>query len=168
MLVGLVGYSRAGKDSIAAVLVKNHTFEQRNLAWPIREILSDLFRDVRPDIIEAVENRGWDFVKAKYPESVSAMITLGQKMRDINPDIWLDGAFGEPFNRLVIPDVRQPNEAERIYKLGGELWRIHRSSSKKLGMDGLLDDYDFEVEIYNNGTLAELENVVNAIMNDRT
>lgn len=168
MIIGLYGPSRAGKDETAAVLVNHFEFEKRNFANPIRSILLKLFHYVRPDIADAVYSQGWDYVKARFPESVSAMIILGQAMRDdIDEDIWLNKLFKTPYTNIVIPDVRQPNEAERILELGGELWKINREGSKKLGMDGLLDKFEFSATIINNGTLLDLENTVLEIMKGR-
>lgn len=168
MLLGLVGDSRSGKDTLAGIFVKSLKYEQRNLANPIRSTLMHIFNSVRPDIVETVLTQGWDIAKAKHPESVTAMISLGQKMRDINPDIWLDACMKNEYTNLVVPDVRQPNEADYILSHGGELWKIERIGSKKLGMDGLLDEYEFAVTIQNNGTLAELEEEVLEIMNMKT
>lgn len=167
MLIGVYGESRVGKDTCAAILVKNLGFEQRNLANPIRSTLMHIFNSVRPDIVETVLTQGWDITKAKHPEAVTSMISLGQKMRDINPDIWLDACMQTPYTDLVVPDVRQPNEADYILSHGGELWKIERIGSKKLGMDGLLDDYEFAVTLQNNGTLQELETEVLEIMKER-
>lgn len=177
MLVGLYGASRAGKDSVASILVKNHEFEQRNLASLIRTVLLT----INPAMInnfqgatepytymnEAVSLYGWDGVKARWPWSVDAMIALGQGMRDIDESIWLNACIKEPFENLVIADVRQPNEAEFIYAQGGELWRIEREGTEKRGMDGILDDYEFSVEIKNDMDLDWLESLVNIIMEGR-
>lgn len=166
-LLGLVGDSRAGKDTVADIIVKNLGYEKRSLASPIRSTLMYIFNDVRPDIVETVMTQGWDIAKAKHQESVSAMITLGQRMRDIDSGIWLKACTNAPYTDLVIPDVRQPNEADYILANGGELWKIERIGSKKLGMDGLLDDYEFAVTLQNSGTLEELETEVLEIMKER-
>lgn len=173
MLIGLVGYSRAGKDTVAGVLVRNHGFEQRNLASPIRTVLAKIDpiyieEDGEPrNLSEILRHENWDEIKKHFPESVDQMIALGQGMRDIDENIWLGACVKEPFENLVIADVRQPNEADFIYQHGGELWRIEREGSQKRGMDGLLDDYEFAVEIKNDLTLDWLESLVNIIMEGR-
>lgn len=173
MLIGLVGYSRAGKDTVAGVLVRNHGFEQRNLASPIRAVLAKIDpvyidEDGEPrNLSEILKYDDWDTIKKSYPESVDQMIALGQGMRDIDESIWLNACVKEPFENLCIADVRQPNEAEFIYQHDGELWKIEREGSQKRGMDGLLDDYEFAVEIKNDLTLDWLESLVNIIMEGR-
>lgn len=174
MLIGLYGPSRAGKDTVAGVLVKNHGFEQRNLASPIRSTLLKLDPLVWSEdqnqhltLSSQVEEFGWDTVKKWYPESVVWMIKLGQAMRDIDENIWLNACVGIPYGNLVIADVRQPNEYEYINEHGGEVWKIEREGTKILGMDGLLDGYYFDVKIANNDTVDLLEALVGAIMEKR-
>jgi hypothetical protein len=170
MIIGLYGYSRAGKDTVARILVENHGFEQRNMAGPIREILLRIDPYVLDEdntyftLSSQVEEFGWDNVKAWYPESVEMMINLGQAMRDIDPDIWLNACIGQPYKNLVIADVRQPNEADFIYNHEGVLWNIRSERAQKRGMDGILDDYYFEYKIDNNGTIEELEAHIGEIM----
>src|ERR1700745_3703821 len=136
MLIAIYGPSRAGKDSVAGFLVKNYGFEQRNFATPIRDTLLKIYDNLRPDISQDVRDHGWDYVKAKYVESVESMITLGQSMRVLNPRIWLYAAFIDSYTDLVIPDVRQPNEAKEILQRGGEIWKIERPSVQQhRGMD---------------------------------
>lgn len=175
MLIGLYGPSRAGKDTVAGVLVKDHDFEQRNLASPIRETLLKMDPMVQDEsgahifftLSSQVEEFGWDTVKAWYPESVSWMIALGQAMRDIDENIWLNACVGRPYDNLVIADVRQPNEYEYIVKNGGEVWKVEREGTKTLGMDGLLEGKEFTETINNNGTIMELGLIVKVIMGKR-
>lgn len=173
MIVGLYGPSRAGKDTVALVLVRHHGFEQRNMATPIREVLVkinppvELNEDGYTFLAEAVEELGWNGVKKWYPQTVEWMISLGQGMRDVDPGIWLNACVGKPFTDLVIADVRQPNEAEFILNQGGELWKVERAGSQIRGMDGILDDWDFAEHIDNNGTIEELVETVEMIMEGR-
>lgn len=168
MLIGLTGYSRAGKDTVAEILTRNHGFEKRNLASPIRNILLPVFDALRPEISELVRDEGWDEVKAFFPESVDAMIALGQGGRDfVGIDVWLDSCIRQPYGSLVLADVRQPNEADFIYNHDGALWNIRSERAQKRGMDGILDDYYFEHIIDNDGTIEELEAHIGEIMEKR-
>jgi hypothetical protein len=167
MLIGLTGYSRAGKDTVAEILTRNHGFEKRNLASPIRNILLPVFDSIRPEISELVRDGGWDEVKAVFPESVDAMIALGQGGRDfVGIDVWLNACTGQPYENLVIADVRQPNEYEYISEHGGQVWNIRSERAQKRGMDGILDDFYFEYTIDNDGTIAELEAYIGEIMGE--
>lgn len=167
MIIGLVGWSRAGKDSVASYLVKNHGFVQRNMADPIREILYRLFPSFPglDGLNDDIDTYGWDHVKAQSPWTVDAMISLGQAARDIiGENVWLDSVVKDMPERLVIADCRQPNEYDFIREHGGEIWHILRKGTIRRGMDGLLDDRQFDVILYNNSSLAVLEERVAAVM----
>lgn len=175
MLIGLYGDSRSGKDTVAKILQEEHGFEWRSFAAPLREILLGVNPPVGNNVDgydftlkEAVENYGWDWVKKQYPYSVDMMIGLGQSVRDIiGIDTWLTPVLGAPGTkvelpeRLVISDVRQPNEYERIHDLGGKVWKIIRpSNTTRRGMDGLLDDRLFSARLWNNSDIDDLKRIV--------
>lgn len=167
VLIGIYGDSRAGKDSVASILVEHLGFEQRNMADPIRETLLALELYVSRDgyyldslLKDEVNRLGWDGVKRNYPETVDWMINLGQAMRDISPRIWLDACLAKPYSRLVIPDIRQPNEYDELMRLGGIVWNVRRDGTVPRGMDRLLEDRDFDAVIYNNHTIDELKHFV--------
>ena len=162
-LIGLYGDSRSGKDTVASILVEHLGFEQRNMADAIRDTLlaidpilpaTDNLHQVSLQM--AVRVWGWDGVKLHWPETVDWMINLGQHMRTIAPRIWLDACLAKPYDRLVIADVRQPNEYDEIIQRGGVVWNVRRAGTVPRGMDRLLEDRDFDVVLYNNHTVEEL------------
>jgi hypothetical protein len=181
MIIGLHGESRAGKDSVAQILVKNYWFTQKALATPIRNILLDLNPWLRDNFGDLVQLRwlyeecdgNWDMIKAKSKDSVEYMIRLGQSARDnIHEDVWIESAFPSVLGgddtleeNIVVSDIRQPNEVNFIKMLGGELWLIERPGTEKRGMDGLLKDVKWDVRIANTGTLEDLSKTVQSIMN---
>lgn len=174
MIIGLISdKSRVGKDTVADILVEYYGFKKRNLADPIRKVLLKVL-DTIPEgekIRSAVNCLGWDFVKDAHPWTVDAMIALGQGMRDeVNHGIWIDGVlngYGTEFDDLVIPDVRQRNEAELILDEGGFIWKIDSEvRGIKRGMDGLLRDVGYVYEIHNNGTIEELHSKIQWIMEE--
>lgn len=170
-LIGLYGPSRAGKDKTAEILVKEHGFEQRAQAAAIRKILLGLNPHIKTDkgllltmqeLFQLCEE-DWDRVKATSRESVDYMIRLGQTCRDvIGYDVWLNTAIPsrlelENGNKIVISDVRQPNEYDAIRERGGSIWRLSRPGVEIRAMDGLLDDRNFDIELVNDGTLDDLQ-----------
>lgn len=184
MLIGLHSdRSRAGKDSVAGILVRKYGFRQVALADAIRKMLLEIdpwveddsnYEIVRLSQLHKDYNGDWDQIKATCRESVDLMIALGQSARDIiSEDVWLNAAFPtmnyhpERDGHIVISDIRQPNEVEFLQRWGGELWYVERPSlddSNKRGMDGLLRDAHFEARIVNDGSLADLEDTVSWII----
>lgn len=174
MLIGLYGVSRAGKDSVAKHLESKHGYTWKHFSYNLKEMLYRInpwLPDMNMWYQDAIDGHGMDEMKARSKVSVDYMIGLGQSARDIiDSDVWVKSTITNimPKN-TVISDMRQPNEAQRILECGGELWRIHRPTvdQNKRAMDGLLDDYDFAVEIWNTGTIKELENIVDTILEGR-
>lgn len=177
-LIGLYGPSRAGKDSVAAVLQKDFGFVQKAMAEAIREILLGLNPIIRDndgeywymkDLYNAYDG-DWDKIKAASKDSVDYMIRLGQTCRDVlGEEVWLNRVLppGELKESICISDVRQPNEYYAIKDRGGQVWRITRPGTEKRGMDGLLDHLEFDAHIQNIGTLFDLRGIVQAtIAND--
>lgn len=172
MLVALSGASRAGKDSVARVLVKNYGFTQIALATAIRNILLDLdpMLDDKRSLVDVfrVCDGDWDRVKAEAPGSVEWMITLGQSCRNnIGEDVWLRAAldFYDPSENVVVSDCRQMNEIQWVRDHGGLLWKVRRPGLEQIrGMDNLLDGVEFDAVLVNDGTLEELEAQVGRLM----
>lgn len=172
-IIGLYGDSRAGKDETAAVLVADFGYEKRAQAAAIRRILLDLNPFLKDDYDEVWSmqalfedcNDDWDAVKARSHASTDYMIRLGQSARDnLGINVWLETAF-PPIGstvKVVISDIRQPNEYSAVKARGGEVWRITRPGTVRRGMDGLLDHLTFDAHLHNIGSLVDLRGLVQA------
>lgn len=177
MILGLYGDSRSGKDSVANVLVSDFGFEQRNLASPIRDMLLEInplllgINRERPVTLRYAYEQAagdWDYIKSLYPDSVDLMIKLGQSARDIiGEHVWLDAAMNNLPEKLVIADVRQPNEYNKIKSLDGQIWKVTRPGTTRRGMDGLLDHCQFDAYVDNRFTLSDLKGQVQSIISSQ-
>lgn len=172
-LVGLYGKSRAGKDSVAEILVKDFGFKQKAMAGGIREILLGLNPIVKDnggvvwELLDLYDqyHGDWDRIKAVCSESTELMIKLGQTCRNVlGETVWLDRVLpdGPIEGSICISDVRQPNEYMAIKARGGVIWKISRPGTKPRGMDGLLDRFEFDFHIENRGSLTDLRGSVQA------
>lgn len=139
---------------------------------------------------------GWDEAKL-HPEVRRLLQVMGTEVgRDMfGPDVWVNIVadqlrsdnvvsedasgfwFPQEGGRAVITDVRFPNEAALIKRLGGELWRVERYNTRGPGHEGERAPYDNGLgtehpsEAYigsltvdriidNVGTIADLEGAV--------
>lgn len=142
-LVGFAGPARAGKTSAANILKTHLDFEQVSFADPIRDFVRTLTgytEETKEDIVP------WIGKSPRY-----MMQTLGTEWgRDmVSPNLWVDHCIRKcaDKNRVVIHDVRFPNEAEAVKKAGGLLvyiWRPDRTpvaehSSESQGIDSCCD-----------------------------
>lgn len=172
-LIGLYGPSRAGKDSVAQFAHEDFGYEQRAMASAIRGILLELDPWIMDNdgaywtFEQLYKNCGenWDVVKREARDSVDYMIRLGQACRDyLGEDTWLNSVLPAPnyMGKIIISDVRQPNEYWAIKERGGVIWKVMRPGVEKRGMDGLLEGYQFDSIIDNRGSLVDLRGVVAA------
>lgn len=165
MIIGLSGYCRSGKDTVAGMLVGLHGYEGRAFASPIREALLTLnpILESGHRINEIVQDYGWEVAKAKL-EVRRLLQVLGTEVgrNMFGQDFWVDqaikGLFKEDY--IVFTDCRFPNEAEAIRNLGGEVWRIIRPGVDAINAhpsEHALADYAFDRTIINDGSLDDLK-----------
>lgn len=166
-LIGLTGYARSGKSTVAAIL-KAHAFHEISFAEPIRDFTKQLL-NFRSEDLEANKETPIDWLGGVTPRRI--MQTLGTEWgrQLIHPEIWLRVAMHEAkacmvegCSDVVISDVRFANEAEAIVAEGGQIWRIYRDTTEpKLGQvlhpsEAEVGTIPFDGFIANNGTLGAL------------
>lgn len=129
-IIGLIGRAGAGKDTAADLLIP-HGYVKCAFADPLRAAVSAitgwppatyLDRETKERVDPA-----WGVSPREFLQKFGTEV--GRALRQ---DLWLQ-AFDAWLTRtgarrVVVPDVRFPNEAEHIEKLGGELWVIRRES----------------------------------------
>jgi hypothetical protein len=168
LLIGLSGYARSGKDTVAELLCLNYGYKRVSFADPMRQALYVLSPklDNIVRLSEYVDDYGWDV--AKQNQEVRRLLQVfgtevGRKMFGL--DFWIDIALKDLSGdtQVVISDVRFPNEADAIAKLGGSMWRINRKNHSAVNghtSEHAMDNYMFNHVIYNDGTLDDLSDEV--------
>lgn len=153
-IIGLTGPKGVGKTTFA-----NEMPRQRfSFADPLRVIMDVLLgyfdmnvEDFDDNKEEKISNLGVSFRHA--------MQTLGTEWgrKQVSPNIWVEVMESRLSHfhkdRIVIDDVRFPNEAEMIRARGGQIWRLSRkgfepSGDSHVSEAGLPDELiDGEVEL---------------------
>jgi len=173
--IGLTGYSQAGKDTVASILVERYGYTRVAFADKIREFLYDLNPMVAcsptgylQDLVNLV---GWDDAKQE-PQVRKLLQNLGNSARKtIDENVWVTLALGniDTNQRVVITDVRFENEAMMIKLMGGQLWRVKRIGVGPVNdhvSESELEGYKVNQIFVNNGTLKDLELLVTTRMRD--
>ena len=168
-IIGLSGYARAGKDTVAGILY-THGFEGRKVTtMAFADPMRDIEKWYRGDIGK---------LRHDNPECYRAdMQLLGQYMRDIDPDIWVKAlakwaVYIQDSRCLVITDVRYPNEMHWIHSQGGEVWWVDNHRATKINDHESEQHYETIKAhanhiIDNSGTLDDLEATVVRLGNRR-
>lgn len=172
MIIGLSGYARSGKDTVSKILVEDYKFTRVAFADPIRNFLYEMNPPLSgPSLTSIVDDYGWDVAKAN-PEVRRLLQNAGIAARKVfGADFWIKQALKtiSPENKVVITDVRFPNEAEMIRSLGGQVWRVIRPDVEAVNdhiSEHALSDYEFDFDIYNDSTLVNLAGDIAILMED--
>lgn len=144
-ILGLTGRAGAGKDTVAEYLCSVHGFERYAFAEPIRDMATALLVAAGIDYAHLFE-RGLKEqpIAGLGPDAAISgrqiLQSLGDWGRAQHPDFWVriaaralglhDLPNSSPVHhRIVVTDVRYPNEAAWIVALGGRIVRVLRDAA---------------------------------------
>lgn len=179
MILGLSGYARSGKDTVAEYLVEKYGFVRMAFADPMREALAKLnpwidFGGLRIPLSEALRITDWDGIKDESTEIRSLLQRMGTEVGRsmFGEDFWVDYALKKAeesgHERIVFSDVRFPNEAEGIKSFAGnKVWRINRPGTEPANShisEHALDDYEFDLYINNAHTKQHLFEAIDSLI----
>lgn len=126
VIIGLCGYAKSGKDTVAEKFINDYGFYRIAFADNIKKDMNLFMREL---VYEDIKRRGIqgisdisdvDFVNPKNREIKEILrpyiIWLGETLRNINgPYFWINRAFQYDANgqyNIVISDVRRPKELD--------------------------------------------------------
>jgi hypothetical protein len=122
-LIGLCGFAFAGKDTAAA-----------NMSGFTRHAFADR---LKKDLLHLLDEIGCKLTEPTHKAMArDLLVEWGRTARKFKPDHWITRAFDDheagivrdiqDGNRVVITDVRYPNECERVLSEGGVVIMIRR------------------------------------------
>ena len=166
-IIGLSGYARSGKDTVAAILVEQYGYKRIAFADIMKEALYNLNCLVDPleykRVKDVVINDDWESAK-QYDEIRFLLQNLGTEVgrKLFGENFWVEAAFGDtqPADKVVFSDCRFPNEAKIVQANSGSVWRMDRTGVKAANAhasESALDGWTFDHFIPNAGSLEDLE-----------
>lgn len=183
-IIGVSGWKRHGKDVVGVSLV-TQGFLVAKFATPVYEGLYAMNPlclqivgagvpdwDTATPVQEVVDEFGWEWAKDHTTVRDLLQKYGTEAGRNIHgQDCWVKAAWANlevavGNNRdIVFTDVRFKNEAHSITDRGGEIWRVIRPGAPVPGPDAHiseteLDDWPFDVVLANDGTITDLNNLV--------
>lgn len=172
-LIGL--YSNApgsGKSTIAGML---RGYKRLSFADPLRKFSAQILSSLGYNGLACLRDKKEEKITELGVSPRQMMQTLGTEWGRscIHPDLWIMVAAGaverqrKRGRNVVIDDVRFPNEAEMIRKLGGELWLVHRPGVVYEGghsSEGALTDVLPDAVVHNSGSFGHLREVVTGLL----
>lgn len=178
-LIGLYSPApRSGKSTVAAYLTE-HGFYTVPFARPLKLMLRTFLIQLGygpaeiDHYLDAGKNDGIPGIRTTPRQLLQ---TLGTEWGRtcVHPEVWLMCWERTAQQKLdtgipvVVDDIRFPNEAALVRRLGGQLWRIERPGtdrSTEHASEGSLDDYPlFDRRLINDGSLLDLHERVQQIL----
>ncbi|MGG0793157.1 AAA family ATPase [Brevibacillus laterosporus] len=169
--IALTGKMRSGKDTVAAYLVEHYDFVPYAFGDGIKRVCHELFP-------EHVAN-------GKKPRAL--LQGVGQAMRAIDPDVWIKRTMREVNQAqgfdVVITDLRQPNEYDRLRDEGFVIIRINAEDGTRLKRmedagdtfteedlyhetEQCIDWFEVDYDLYNDGSVLDLWEQIDCAMRD--
>jgi hypothetical protein len=166
VLVALTGRAASGKDTAALHLISAHGFTRFAFADILKELCAHAEGVVTP------ADLGWTGYSWTGPKSEIGRRMLqgiGHGAREVlGPDVWV-GAMSLAINRteprperVVVTDVRYPNEVDWVRQHRGLLIRVTRPGQVLQGAahthptEANIDRFAVDREVANDGTVEEL------------
>ena len=186
--IALTGKMRSGKTSAAIHLLAEYGFETLSFGGKLKLFADEIFAcsDVyKPEPIYEDTPIGRHVVGYRKPRRLYQ--DFGQAMRQLDPDIWIKHAEAKlkssEAERIVIDDLRQPNEYEWARANGfviirvnaPEYLRIERAEAVGDNFDIAdlthetekhVDTFAVDYEVNNNGDIRDLERQIDEIMTE--
>jgi hypothetical protein len=172
-IIGIAGYAGSGKSTVAELLIREHGFERLKFADGLKDMLRALGL-----------SDGWiegDLKETPSPLFLGhtprhAMQTLGTEWgrQCIGEDFWVNywtmrvkGRLASSMtSKIVVDDVRYPNELAAVQRFSGRLWWVSRPGVRPSSMHssehGLASELARFEEISNAGELAGLADTIKA------
>lgn len=184
--IGIIGKARSGKDTAALALVAKYRYTRLAFADPLKELALaidpliptsiDSHGRIHTRLSALIRDVGWEYAKDHYQEVRAILQRTGGGVREIDETFWLTAMrrkinSAEAWNiPVVVADVRYPNEADMLRSRGFLLIRITRTDGGESGSaathdsETALDSYAADITINNNGTIADLETHLSAVL----
>ena len=176
-VIGLMGYKRTGKDTVADHLVNAHGYTRIAHADILRDMLWELDTLFNNDVAEtwrltsylgANTKEAWEDFKTSEPDAYRVLLrrhgaVIGSRAPAFFADqVWEQINYTDQATRWVITDVRFPAEASRFTSPLHQRWRITRPGVVGDGhpSEVALDKWPADRTIHNTGTIEELHHAV--------
>lgn len=180
-IIGFGCTAQVGKDTAAEYLEREYPGRVKRVAFAdkLKKITMELFGLSEDQCYGSQEIK--ETVDPRYgmtPREI--MQGVGEKMRKVYPDIWVDTVFNvtipplieQGFDCFIISDVRYPNEGDKIHKEGGVVVKVNRDGSgvtvgASHSSETAMQDYqEFDFVLDNNDSFDEYYWKLQQLMED--
>lgn len=129
LIVGFSGKKRVGKDTAADIAAEEYGFERDAFAAPIKTIAQEVFQLDDHQVYGGAkeeEDPFWGMSPREIMQRTGTEFARGTFHKEVWVDSFRRRMEETDAQRIVVTDVRFPNEVEAIQELGGYVVRIRR------------------------------------------
>jgi len=186
-LIGFSGRKRSGKDTGGDYLIEKYSYVQYSFAGPLKRACKEIFmftdEQTEGSDKEMFDDR-WN-ITARKVFQIFGTEMFRQKLGDFFPEMehikenfWIyrfemwyaEQIRKDPNVKVVVTDIRFPNEAAIVKKLGGRVIKVNRNTGMLLdghASEKNIDLIEGDITIENNSTLEDYyKKVEKALGND--
>ena len=195
-IIAICGFQGSGKDTLANILIKKYGYKKLSFGGTVKDVASIIFNWDRKMLEgDSKESREWrekvdDWwskkleIKNLTPRYILQQIGTDLFRNNFHKDIWINCLEKKliDYDKVVITDCRFPNELKILNKYNATIIQIYRGNLPEWFNDVKLGKKDPPKELHesetswikessnynilNNGTIEELENIIENIINN--
>lgn len=136
--IAVIGRIRAGKNTFADMITNKYGHHQFQFGDGIKEVIMEYFPEA--------------LVSGKPRQHYQV---IGQSFRQLNPNLWIEMLDRKLQNHfrfypnypVIIPDLRQPNEAEYLKQLGFTIIKLEADKEVRLDRIAMSGDVFSEEQL---------------------
>lgn len=177
MIIGILGRSRVGKDTVANILCKQigSSAMIMRLSQPLKDAVQSLYGFTTAQL----EDDEKDQIDPRFgltPREVIQHICQDTMLRHgtdfFSRKMYFEEVPKHPNKTIIIPDVRYAHDIRMIHEQGGYIIKVVCTSDRnppppRHVWEDPIDSMEGDVCIENNGTLDELETTVMQIWSQK-
>jgi hypothetical protein len=162
-IIGLLGRSRAGKDSVAAALCNIYPdYQLVRLSYPLKEAACHLY-DYTMDQVEGPAKEQIDPRWNKTPRQTIQSLTE-YMMNYMGHDFFTRRLYTKYNSHIIIPDIRYEHDILEIKKRQGVVIKVERPVNQVHHLfENHIDQLQGDFTIINSGTLDDLYHEVTTL-----
>jgi hypothetical protein len=174
IIIGITGKKRHGKDTLGDLLISKKNFIKFAFADPLKLACKEIFNFSDEQLYgndKEIEDDFWKITPRQILQYVGTELfrnQIGNILPETKENIWIKvmekKVESSKEDKIVITDVRFPNEVEMVKKLGGIVIKVVRPSlsiqEHSEHISEAIDQLDVDFTVINDKTPEDLYNAV--------
>lgn len=170
VIIGLTGSANSGKGIVSAHLVERHGFVATRFAEPIKRMLAAGLGLTREQLDGREKQDPIERFGGLAPRQLMQTLGCSWGRNMIGPEVWVrawcDMVPDAP--RIVVDDLRFPNEAAELRRRDATIWRVIRPGVPVLPhvSERVMQTIEVDRSIMNLSTISALKGAVDEAVED--